>query len=1554
MENEIRQNTDWLKKLADDASLWEERAFEVMPAVIAYEYKQLHKLAKAGNVYGTMLQMKDVCEIILKYPMILGLCILQTDNKPDDKQFYQELILGILEETSMVLGKWVGKVETLRKKQLPIILCNIINRTLDFWGHKIGSHNDITNWRNQTIGHGVLRSEDNRDLQIEIKDLLGYLKSYFSDELFREYAHVVLMQGEVPLVGANAVFLQNEQPLSLSVGGSLLPLEKLEYIFPAECKIYFFDSHRSINTTFLDYVEGKPIPKRYGFFYELREKLKEDETLFRRVKEKMEKGNEYSDNVLKADIDILLDELEQPPFFVKPGYIKDWFSNQLQENAKGCFMLKMGRGTGKSTFASFIDDRSPKSEAIKETPVVRTYRCFRTQMRGASDFIEKLQHIFMEAKNLGDEIRNIKGLGKVIAVREEDWDATATANLLNFFAAFYREERGKKKLVLVIDGIDEIVDPKIFDCFPRQENLANGVYVLYTTRPDEETEILDDGLKARIREIGVEEDKVLSVSKHDKRHRKIVLEYTKKALEEHYRKNERSEETGQSLEVDNYSFLKLRVRLAKIAGYSFLKLRMLIPVYFSGGYANIDAITDEKTMFAGYLSFLEGKYGDYWKKFLVSRVQPVLVLLGIFYEGLSFEELATLLEGKCNRLSLISALNEIKGALAIEHTEKGNVYSLANESYVSYVQEKYADDIRQCKKELIEDLLQSAEDYDVDFCWNNEAFYFMLTSPKDPNENEEMTVREFSEYAAIESKLAMNKKLVQKKFSKEIILRKYLLFILDENFESTVNKFDIAWAWLLLVARIGQMESSTHDNEIMFVNFLWVKRVLIEASEKSLDEKIAWAWFYYYVYPAILKVESTDDELVINSETDVKYYTNMISHVTNLENELFLVMEPGEGGTTESQLISYCKKLMTAGLVADTDRFLLMLAQCYRLGKLTRDKTGTFFYFEMEEVNNRYRTYKRKREKENPYKEIFYKYISFLAVNKKITISIERFMEFSDIGELLRTIDNAINDISGENISVLNARMIKLMGYIANYYLNEKLNNTNNVEYSFGYRSHKFYYLELKSLVNKVLKYGEVPRYLSSENFPYSLIYRSEDSFYTLIDVLTNDNEQMYYSLICKDYNPFKPSILSWALRYKNKPMLSYCGEEFEELLKKMDSFRYDEEKLKALCKDIMNCFGYEKKFEDIQFYKFFQKIKYKDTSPKEILTKFKDWLDEFSEVPILQTLYFKQYKIYADEMLRLEERDGLFEALLDDKIWRKLLPIQHPKAAYYMAYVARHSYLKDRTDIAEKMAKECIEVIRRAYANSANVDVLPQNGYMDEWAVCHHILANIHDFQPDGDAYYIFDRMMPTEGEDVRSNKYILQVASSYFNHIIMAEIFGDVETIQKYVTKLIEFLSQIQKQDLPILEDENFSELTANVQMCTFLYDLRLKSKNSYVKMLKGLRKKYLKGIRKIAQYVDENQFSIKLQFIVLFLSFYKKAVSQDEFMLFIEKLRSAFDLNHWKEYDLIAKYSVSFEDCKADMDFPSRGWDFPSYEDDAPPKCDSIFFTVDGFTIDTSDEE
>ena len=99
MENEIRQNTDWLKELADDASLWEERAYEEMPAVIAHEYKRLHELAKDGNVYGTMLQLRDVFELSLKYPFLIGLCILQTRGNSEAGALYREFMSKFLSES---------------------------------------------------------------------------------------------------------------------------------------------------------------------------------------------------------------------------------------------------------------------------------------------------------------------------------------------------------------------------------------------------------------------------------------------------------------------------------------------------------------------------------------------------------------------------------------------------------------------------------------------------------------------------------------------------------------------------------------------------------------------------------------------------------------------------------------------------------------------------------------------------------------------------------------------------------------------------------------------------------------------------------------------------------------------------------------------------------------------------------------------------------------------------------------------------------------------------------------------------------------------------------------------------------------------------------------------------------------------------------------------------------------------------------------------------------------------------------------------------------------
>ncbi len=687
MENENRNKTDWLKELANDESLWEERVYEEMPAVIAYEYRRLHEMAAEGNVYGTMLQMKDVCEIILKYPMILGLCILKEDNKPDDIEFYREVISLIFSDVPMSLGKWVDKVRCLKKRQLPKILFQILDRTLELFSQEIGGYANIPNWRNLTIGHGVLRSEDDIGLQTEMKTLLLLLKCYFNSGILDEYTHIVLTQGTTPLIGESATKLQSNEPFFLRInqnGQKSASIGALEYIFPSDHKIYFFDSYRKPKTTFLDYVEGIPLFVKHGFFNEFYEELKKSDMISKKTAEMVKSSDTY----LTKATNKLMDELDKPPIFEPPLYIYNWFSDQIRQNINGCLILQLGRGLGKAALASNMS-----TNHIEASCVVRTYHCFRSQIRTADDFLTKIKRIFLDTGKSSDEIEDIQGLHEYTDIKRQDWDAQATANLLNFLAAFYQKEKGIQKLVLVIDGIDEIVDLKMFDLFPKQGNLADGVYVLYTTRPVTEDEIADASLRTKIQSMNIDEDKCCSENSEE--HQKVVLAYAQKEMQQTYHRGANSTEY---------------IELAKKAGYNFLKLRVLIPVYCSSNTMDIASLPGGEAMVGAFLGFLEDNYG---KKFFNNRVLPVLIALSIFYDGLSFDDLAHLLEDRENRLLLAAALNDLKGVLSVERSSKGNVYKLANEEYVQYINENYPEEFVQSKNqyhEIIFDLHKYLEE----------------------------------------------------------------------------------------------------------------------------------------------------------------------------------------------------------------------------------------------------------------------------------------------------------------------------------------------------------------------------------------------------------------------------------------------------------------------------------------------------------------------------------------------------------------------------------------------------------------------------------------------------------------------------------------------------------------------------------------------------------------------------------------------------------------------------------------------------------------------------
>ncbi|NGY80459.1 hypothetical protein F6Y02_41575 (plasmid) [Bacillus megaterium] len=51
--------------------MWNTASFELFPSIIAHEYWRLHTLFKEKQFYGAMLQLKDVFEVIIKFPCLI-------------------------------------------------------------------------------------------------------------------------------------------------------------------------------------------------------------------------------------------------------------------------------------------------------------------------------------------------------------------------------------------------------------------------------------------------------------------------------------------------------------------------------------------------------------------------------------------------------------------------------------------------------------------------------------------------------------------------------------------------------------------------------------------------------------------------------------------------------------------------------------------------------------------------------------------------------------------------------------------------------------------------------------------------------------------------------------------------------------------------------------------------------------------------------------------------------------------------------------------------------------------------------------------------------------------------------------------------------------------------------------------------------------------------------------------------------------------------------------------------------------------------------------------
>lgn len=424
-----------------------------------------------------------------------------------------------------------------------------------------------------------------------------------------------------------------------------------------EGQIWFFDSiTRNGVVNIIDYLNGKRIPWNNIYFTDKRKKYFADLNI----------GDEGELRVefYESSMDKAIDAYYKEDNYYEQKYMIDWLKESMERFDKGVFLLSAEQGTGKSTFAYALDELSANKLKINGT-AIRSYYCNRTSIRNPDDFTTSISRIFLTSKDGSEDIRfqyedSFRGISYKDADRGE-----AMASLLRNYQKIHNKLFGKEKLLLVIDGVDELTIEalRVLDFIPEPSKLKEGVYILITCRSDNGYgpvlgKFVQNFSFTQIKEF-----------KKEVENRKLLIE----ALNGIFKTNKI--DIGESdLELladklDNrFSFIKI-LDCALNSGIDILKAK-------------------DSELFDVYLAMIERYYGKiYYESFL-----RLFVAIVTAEYPLTMKEAVFTLSGASMQLRDLAFLHDMKPLLTHYHGYFGGLLIWNNnEDIRKYVQEKFYD-----------------------------------------------------------------------------------------------------------------------------------------------------------------------------------------------------------------------------------------------------------------------------------------------------------------------------------------------------------------------------------------------------------------------------------------------------------------------------------------------------------------------------------------------------------------------------------------------------------------------------------------------------------------------------------------------------------------------------------------------------------------------------------------------------------------------------------------------------------------------------------------------
>ena len=594
----MQPSNQWLINLSKTESVWATELNEV-PSMIHFEYVQLESLAREGQVYGVLLQCKDTYEAILKIPVIMALVIIDSDSKYKDGDENAEIMKAFL-ESPMSMGNWDNLARVIvaknKKLQLPESLIEILKRTRKLYSAEITTTvSNVVNWRNETIGHGALKFQDDVSYQEEVNNLLKLLKEYFDGigkfSIKGLYDDCYFQCGENKLVAGCYERNIDNVSMSLHVAAQTFPVAN--YVNDCDLKWYLFESfyRRKNLVKYNSFIDGKNNTIQNKYFSDL----------FAKHVLQGSKASAVTSDYISREEDLILEYLHMPSDYVAPTRIVELLQEKMAKIEKGVITISMERGTGKSAFANQMSGLYHPKPLMKNS-LSRCYHVSNAALRGLSDFTNSINNGFRHSFNPADDFWGSTEELPSLSL-ETDNPAESMAEFLNFYHEKYR----KDYTILIIDGIDETTEQaeRILDYIPSKDQLEDGVFVVLTTRfADEET--VKGKSKKYIDKAAKLADSLLEVRRHDEINVDLLNRYI-----DHYTKTFK---LAQNINKDE---------IIEKSDYRILYLRAYLGISDRVGLDN----TNETKFIKSYMDYILSFYGISQKQTL----KEIAVKTGMSY-----------------------------------------------------------------------------------------------------------------------------------------------------------------------------------------------------------------------------------------------------------------------------------------------------------------------------------------------------------------------------------------------------------------------------------------------------------------------------------------------------------------------------------------------------------------------------------------------------------------------------------------------------------------------------------------------------------------------------------------------------------------------------------------------------------------------------------------------------------------------------------------------------------------------------------------------------------